>query len=113
MIRRLFIVTLLFPIIPFAGCKKDGKIARCNSAEPTIRQVTNKKATIQLSTLSTEPVYLVEEGTIDTKLIPCNLPSEFYENGLQVTISGDVKPVTGNNMAPCCVEGIDLTDIKR
>ena len=32
----------------------------------------------------------MENGAIDTKLIPCNLPQEFQINNLMVTINGDV-----------------------
>ncbi len=60
-----------------------------------------------------EPVYLVEEGTIDTRLIPCNLSPDFYKDGLVVRISGLVKTTVRNTMAPCCAENFVIVKISR
>lgn len=95
------------------SCKKDDKPAGCFADEPTTRQLTNKKAIVKLTATITEPVYLVEEGAIDTRLLPCNLPMEFYQHDLVVTVSGDVKAAPQAAQAPCCAEKLVITAITR
>lgn len=95
------------------SCKKGDKINNCFSDVPTIRQINNRKAVVRLTATYTEPVYLVEEGTIDTRLIPCNFPLEFYQNDLQVTISGKVKVTKQTGQVPCCAENFVITSISR
>lgn len=68
---------------------------------------------VKLTATVTEPVYLVEEGTIDTRLIPCNFPMEFYQNDLQVNISGEVKSTQQIGSAPCCAENFVIKEISR
>ncbi len=58
-------------------------------------------------------IYIIEQGTIDTKLIPCNLPIEFVQDNLQVIISGDVKLRPREANEPCCTEDIVITKITR
>ncbi|RYZ28888.1 MAG: hypothetical protein EOP49_41090 [Sphingobacteriales bacterium] len=106
---------LLLPVLLslFTSCKKDNKTAGCFAGELTTRKLANKKATIKLTATITEPVCLVEEGAIDTRLLPCNLPMEFYQHDLVVTVSGDVKAARQTGQVPCCAENLAITAITR
>jgi len=95
------------------SCKKEDKASNCPTEIPTTRQINNRKAVVKLTATYTEPVYLVEEGSIDTRLIPCNFPMEFYQSDLQVTISGEVKGTRQTGLAPCCSENFVITKISR
>lgn len=108
----IWISVLTIFLLP-VSCKKGDKATNCFSGVPTIRQINNKKAVIRLTATYVEPVYLVEEGTIDTRLIPCNFPMEFYQNDLQVTISGKVKVTKQTGQVPCCAENFVITSISR
>ena len=110
--RCLFIIGLILLAITFNACKKRNKIGTDCANASTVRQIINKQATIKL-TGATNPVYIVEDGAIDTKLIPCNFRMEFYENDLRVIISGDVKLTMGNGFQPCCTENFVITKISR
>ena len=92
------------------SCKKDIKTTRCFPDASTVRQITNEQAVIKL-TATVNPVYIVEQGSIDTKLVPCNFPMEFYQNDLQVIISGDVKATPQSGF--CCNENFVITKITR
>ena len=76
----------------------------------TVRTITNKSAIVKASTGS---FVIIEMGTIDTRLAPCNLPAEFSINDLQVTISGDVKQTTQPNDSPCCTDDFVITSITK
>jgi len=110
---RLFVVGFFFLAITLSACKKNSNSEnRCHPDAITVRQIVNKQAMIKLTAMI-EPVYLVEEGTIDTRLIPCNLPQEFYQSDLLVTISGEVKATPQIGPGPCCVENFVITKITR
>lgn len=110
--QRLFIVSLFGLTITVNACKKSDAETGCLPTTTTIRQIINKQATIKLTAMINS-VYLVEDGTVDTKLIPCNLPQEFYENDLRVTISGEVKASPQVGPGPCCSENFVITSIMR
>jgi hypothetical protein len=93
------------------SCKKDKKATECFSESPTIREISNKQAVVRLSA-TFDPVWIIEQGTIDTRLIPCNFPMEFYQDGLEVVISGKVKSPP-NRTGPCCAENFVITKIAR
>lgn len=95
------------------SCKKEKEAAPCFANEPTTRQLVNRKATVKLTATITEPVYLVEEGTFDTRLLPCNLPMEFYQHNLTVTVSGEVKAAPQTAQVPCCAANFVVTAITR
>lgn len=96
-----------------AGCKKGKEAADdCNAAATTIRQIINKTAIIKITAPGAVP-YLVETGSIDGKLIACNLPGSFYQNDLLVTVSGDVKQTTRPVQEPCCSQNFFITRITR
>ena len=95
-----------------SSCKKDRNSTECFPGATTVRQITNKQAVIKVTAMI-NPVYIIEQGSIDTKLIPCNLPMEFYQNDLQVIISGDVKSRQQAGPGPCCDENFVITKISR
>lgn len=103
----------LFSLLMIFSCKKDKKEVECFDNLRTVREVVNKKATVRLTATAVAPVYLVEEGSIDTKLVPCNFPHEFYKDGLIVTISGLVKETAPGTFGPCCYENFVIVDISR
>ena len=96
-----------------SSCKKEDKTTPCFADRATTRKISNKKATVKLTATLAEPVYLVEEGAIDTRLLPCNLPMEYYQQDLQVTISGEVKATAQTGSVPCCAEDFVITAISR
>jgi hypothetical protein len=108
----LSIIGLLTLVITFTSCKKNNSVPSCLPNATTTRQIVNKQATIKL-TATINAVYLVEDGAIDTKLIPCNFPQGFYENDLRVIISGEVKATPQVGPGPCCSENFVITSITR
>jgi hypothetical protein len=110
--RVLAILTCIILLVVFASCKKNenNNPDDCSSGATT-RQIVNKPAVVKV-TATVYGAYLVEQGTIDTKLIPCNLPMEFLQNDLQVTITGDVKSPYQNS-GPCCAENFVILKISR
>ncbi len=113
-LQKSFVILFSF-VFSATGCKKEKASGNCFSNEPTHRTITNKKATVRLTATYLYPVYLVEDGALDTKLIPCDFPVEqgFYQDGLQVTISGQVKNPVQFPGAPCCFENFVITTISR
>ena len=70
-----YLTLLLAVTILFSSCEKEEIEKKdCLSNEATTRQIINKQATIKLAN---SQFYIVENGAIDTKLIPCNLPQQF------------------------------------
>ena len=105
-----FSVILLGLTILFYSCKKnESSKTDCFPNDNTTRQIISKQASIRLTN---GQFYIVEQGAIDTKLIPCNLPQEFQVNNLQVTISGDVKATIQDGQAPCCSENFVISKIE-
>lgn len=110
--HRLFRVVLFVLAIILTACRKNNSGADCFPGTTTLRQIVNKQATIKL-TATINAVYIVEDGTIDTRLIPCNFPMEFYEDNLRVTISGEVKAGPQTAFGPCCMENFVISKITR
>ena len=109
---RIMTSAVLFIIIAICNaCNKDKKPKACADGQ-TVREVINKRAVIKL-TATVHPVYLIEEGAIDTKLVPCNFPTDFYQDDLQVIISGEVKATPQPSGLPCCLENFVITKITR
>lgn len=108
--RFLHLIHFLTLIILFNSCKKEKANTECFPNATTVRQISNKQAVIKL-TGTVNDVWIIEEGSIDTKLIPCNFPMEFYQDGLKVIISGDVKSTP--QAGPCCSENFFITKITR
>ena len=93
------------------SCKKEEKKGDCFPGALTVRRLTDRPAVVKV-TGTVYFAYLVEQGTIDTKLIPCNLPKEFLQDGLQVTVSGEVK-ASPQTSGPCCAENFVITKISK
>lgn len=105
----IFIVLLLNTL--FISCKKENNgNADCNSNASTIREITDQQATV---ILDGGKFFIIEKGTIDTRLIPCNLEKDFQMPNLQVTISGDVKATTKPVNGPCCTENFVINKIAK
>lgn len=111
---RFNLMVLLVLLAILVSCKKvkDNSITGCSPDAITIKQITNKQAVIEV-TGTINGIYIIEQGTIDTKLIPCNLPIEFVQDNLQVVISGDVKFRPHIVNEPCCIENLVITKISR
>lgn len=108
----MLLLTVGLTSILFHSCKKDDtKTTDCFPNADTYRQIVDKPATVRQQASGT--FYIIEQGTIDTKLNPCNLPTEFQVDNLQVTISGDVKATTQGGPGPCCIENFVITKITR
>lgn len=108
----LTLIAFFILMINVSSCKKDKNSTGCFPGAVTVRQIINKQAVIKL-TATVNPVWIIEQGSIDTKLIPCNFPVEFYQNDLQVVISGDVKSTQQVSGVPCCNENFVITKISR
>ena len=105
------LIALLFIVTIVPSCKKDNNSnSDCFPNSLTVRQITNAQATIKKAG---DKFYIVEQGSIDTKLNPCTLPQEFQVDNLQVTISGDVKATLQGGPGPCCTENFVITNISR
>ena len=105
------LMTLTFGAIVYTACNKSvNSTVDCFTNQPTTRQLTNKQATVKSAG---GRFYNVEQGSIDSKLNPCNLKQEFQVNDLQVVVSGDVKLTTQVGLGPCCTENFVITKITR
>lgn len=94
------------------ACKKQKITATgCDTGAATTRVIADKKATVKMTATMVYPVYLVEDGTIDVKLVPCNIPLQFQQNDLVVKISGEVKTTVAPANAPCCIENFVISKI--
>ncbi len=103
-----YFLGILFSLT-FLSCKKDKEtINNCFSDAPTTRTILDKQATIQL--LNNE-FYIIEKGTIDTRLLPCSLADEFRINNLSVTITGEVKNTVPTGV--CCTENFVVNKIEK
>jgi len=111
----LSVLSIFIIILSFCSCKKNtDKTSACDPNAATTRTITSKKALVKLTATATYPVYLTEEGTIDTRLVPCNFPmGEYYQDGLQVIISGEVKATNLMAFGPCCFESFVITSITK
>lgn len=111
--HTLTLITFLLVIIIFSSCKKDNNSnakTNCFADASTVRQIINAPAIIQEVG---GQFYIVEQGTYDTKLNPCMLPTEFQVNHLPVTVSGDVKSTIRGINEPCCTDDFVITNISR
>jgi hypothetical protein len=105
---KVLAISFLFTTL-FISCKKNTeKDITCFSDIATMRIITDKAASIQFTN---NRYYIIEQLTIDARLLPCYLADEFKVNGLAVTVSGEVK----NNVSdgPCCTENFVITIIKK
>jgi hypothetical protein len=112
MSKSLYTIVSIFSIVAlFSACNKEGNAPdNCFADRETLRVLDNKTATVNGNGGSW---YLVEEFTYDTKLFPCNLEKEFQVDKLVVKISGNVKAIHETDLAPCCLDGLEITGIKK
>jgi hypothetical protein len=105
----IFIAVALSP-----GCRKSKDVAsdRCDNNRQTIRVITDRPAKVVVGA-TIYGAYYIEEGTIDTRLIPCEVPMEFMQHGLKVVISGEIKQRKARSGEPCCAEDIVITNIRK
>jgi hypothetical protein len=112
MLSRTSTLTLIIGLVLTNSCNKDNaQPIDCFPNATTLRQISNRPATI-----NQQPgglFYIVEQGSIDTKLDPCNLPSEFQIDNLQVIISGDVKATVQGGPGPCCTDVFVISKITK
>jgi len=112
--RATFYVAIIISLLVWqSGCKKEAHVisnAGCDNSVQTVRQISDHKATVAGSVGS---YYLVEDGAIDSRLVPCNLPVEFQQTGLHVQFSADVKATIQLDNVACCRENIVLTNIAK
>ena len=109
--RPFFLLLIFSFLLVFNSCKKDSnKNDNCFPNSATVREIKNKPATIQSAG---EQFYIIEQGTIDSKLKPCNLTADFKINNLEVIVSGDVKASAAVGQYPCCIEDFVITAISR
>jgi hypothetical protein len=112
--KKTIFIPLFVGLICFFSnsCKKDDtKKNDCLPTATTFRQIIDKPATIRQQPAGI--FYIVEQGTIDGQLIPCNLAADFQVDNLLVTISGDVKATVQGGPGPCCTENFVITKITR
>ena len=110
---RILVLSLIGSTI-LGSCKKDKNPTGCHAEVPTVRRIVNQPAIIKVTATFTHPVYIVEQGSIDTKLVPCGvIPVEFYQHDLEVMISGEVKLTPQSGQGPCCFENFVLTKISK
>ncbi len=111
MIKKHSLLVLLIGLI-FLACKKNNdKSNDCFPGAITTRQIIDKPASIRQQ--ADGLFYIIEQGTIDSRLNACNLPTEFQINNLDVTISGEVKATVWGGPGPCCIENFVITKISR
>lgn len=109
---KIICTIILIVGIAFISCEKDSrKTNDCFPNSTTARQIVNKLATVRQQPGGL--FYIIEQGSIDTKLNPCNLANEFQVDNLQVTISGDVKATLQGGPGPCCTDDFVITKITR
>ncbi|RDC62166.1 hypothetical protein [Adhaeribacter pallidiroseus] len=105
---QLFGFALFLLLVSSCDKEKEEEVPgkNCLAEIETVREIKNKPAIV---TNAGSQYYLVEEGTIDTKLKPCYLSQEFLVDNLLVTISGEVKKT--NQEGICCTDNFKVTQI--
>lgn len=82
------------------SCNKDAvKDGSCFPNTETYRQL--KDAPAEIWENGSSHFLIMEDGTTDARLLPCNLPAEFQVNGLLITVGGDIKAFVHAGPAPC------------
>ena len=108
--RNLTFITFLLAAVISSCNKEENSTPDCFPGTSTIRQIANGQATVKASG---GKFYIIEQGSIDSKLNPCDLTQEFQVDNLQVIISGDVKLTIHGGPEPCCTDNFVITKISR
>ena len=94
------------------SCKKEKKpTVNCFPNRTTYRQIVNMPASVRQ--LPGGTFYIIEQGSFDLRLNPCNLPKDFQVDNLDVKLSGDVKTTIQGGPGPCCSEDFVILKITR
>jgi hypothetical protein len=110
--NKIFFLLLIMVGLGIGSCKKDNeKLVDCLTNELTVRQIVDKQATVKRQ--ASGVFHIIEQGSIDNKLNPCNLQTEFQIDNLLVIISGDVKETIQVGTGPCCTENFVIKKITR
>lgn len=107
--NKILYLILGFTILSTLACKKHHSPTACPTGE-TYRQVTNSPAIVKQQS---DVFFLIEEGSIDTRLKPCNLPKIYQVNDLRVIVSGHVKAVFSPGPGPGFTEPFEITSIRK
>lgn len=93
-------------------CKKEKgtAVVDCFPNAATARQIINKLAAVKIIN---GQGYLIEQGAIDGRLKPCNLPDSLAIQDLSVVVSGAVKVTVQEPGTPCCTDNFVITAIRR
>lgn len=92
------------------SCKKTKANIGCPLITDVIQVIIKQPATINISD---DKVYIVPKGSIDTRLIPCNLADEFRVDKLEVIVSGEVLLTSRVAGEPCCEPAFGITEISK
>jgi hypothetical protein len=93
------------------SCNKDNAPkTTCDTNAPTERTLTSKAATVKEIA---GKFYIIEQNTIDVRLLPCNLDASFAIDNLQVIVSGEVKQTKTKAGEPCCTNNFIINNITR
>ena len=106
----LWILIINLTIVSIFSCKKQNSTEPCSDGAPIARQLINKPATI---VSSNGRFLIIEDSTIDERLLPCDLPEEFKIDQLRVIVSGKVKSTLIENSNPCCTAYFEIATITR
>lgn len=102
---------LLVNTLVIIACSKEGSTeSSCANDAPTERTLIDKAATVREIG---GQYYIIEQNTIDTKLLPCNLDPSFAFDNLPVVVSGDVKKTDLTAGEPCCINNFIISRITR
>lgn len=101
---------LIVTLLVFSCEKENSNISGCPTEATTERIVMNKPATVREIGGT---YYIIEQNTIDTRLIPCDLDAAFKVDNLQVVISGEVKKTSPSPGVPCCTNNFVITSITK
>jgi hypothetical protein len=110
--KQLPSICMIAVALVFTNCKKETGtlITDCFPNDATARQIINRSAVV---TVIGGQAYLVEQGAIDTRLKPCNLPDSLAIQNLAVIVSGAVKATVQQPGTPCCTDNFVITAIRR
>lgn len=109
---RISIISVAVLLFVLISCKKSQskQVPGCFANATTTRQISNKQATIRIDA---GQALIVEDGIIDSRLLPCELQNDFKQDGLRVIVSGDVKNLVQSPSGPCCLYNFFITHITR
>ncbi len=109
---KIFILPFLMLFCSIVSCKKsnDTTTKDCFVNSITLRTILNKQARVIKQGTA---FYIIEQGTFDTKLNPCNLADEYKRENLIVSITGEVKATIQGGPNPCCTEDFYILKISK